>query len=150
MEPTMEQPHTFDSIWYRAKPATESSKADPFVRERGRLVVEGDALRFEGRTANLVLRNVEAVEYGVYGTMTNPSVQVRYREGDQVRHAWFTDGRLGGYSGVFGGTRQLAQAMSHVGPTTFDNEAPRASQRRLAWILVGLVLVFIARALRAG
>jgi hypothetical protein len=139
----MEPPRTFDSIWYREKPATESTRADPFIRERGRLVVEEDVVRFEGPKTRVELRDVEAVEYGVFGTMTNPSIQVRYREGGQVRHAWFTDGRLGGYSGMFGGTRQLAQALSHVGPTTFDDGASRASQRRKLLIIGGIALVFI-------
>lgn len=145
----MQPPRTFGSIWYREKPVTESTRADPFIRERGRLVVEGDALRFEGRKTKLEIRNVEAVEYGVFGTMTNPSIQVRYRDGDEMRHAWFTDGRLGGYSGMFGGTRQLAQALSHLGPTAFEDEKPRASQKRLAWILGAAVLLFLARAVRA-
>lgn len=145
----MDQPRTFNSIWYREKPVTESTRADPFVRERGRLVVESGALRFEGRKTQVALRDIQAVEYGVFGTMTNPSIQVRYRDGDEVRHAWFTDGRLGGYSGMFGGTRQLAQALSHLGPTAFDDEKPRASQRRLAWILGALVLLLVVRAIRA-
>lgn len=141
----MEQPLTFDSIWYREKPVTESSKADPFIRERGRLVVEGDAIRFEGKRTNVVLRDVEAVEYGVHGSMTNPSVHVRYREGGEARSAWLTDGGFGGYSGMFGGTRRLAQALSHLGPTTFDDEGSSRSQKRLEWILGGLVLLFIVR-----
>jgi hypothetical protein len=146
----MDQTYTFDSIWYREKPATESTRADPFVRERGRLVVENDALHFEGKKMKLAIRDIEAVEYGVFGTMSNPSVQVRYRDGEEVRHAWFTDGRLGGYWGMFVGTRQLAQSLDHLGPTTFEDEAPRTNQRRLAWIIGGAVLFFIVRALRAG
>lgn len=122
---------------------TKSTRADPFVRERVRLVVEGDALRFEGKQAKVAIRDVEAVEYGVFGTMTNPSIQVRYRQGGEVRHAWFTDGRLGGYSGMFGGTRQLAQAMSHLGPITFDDEKSRASQYARLAVLGGIVVVFI-------
>jgi hypothetical protein len=102
----MEQPRTFNSIWYRDKPATESTKADPFIRERGRLIVEADALRFEGPRTSVGLRDIEAVEYGVYGTMSNPTLQVRYRDGGEVRQAWFTDGRLGGYSGMFGSWRR--------------------------------------------
>jgi hypothetical protein len=141
----MEEPLTFDTIWYREKPATESSRADPFTRECGQLVVEGDAIRFEGKKANIVMRGIEAVEYGVHGSMTNPSVHVRYRDGGEARSAWFTDGGLGGYSGVFGGTRRLAEALSHLGPTTFDEEGSSRSQKRLAWILGGLVLLFIVR-----
>ena len=146
----MDQPYTFDSIWYREKPARESTRADPFVREQGRLVVGNDALHFEGKKLKLAIRDIEAVEYGVFGTMTNPSVQVRYRDGEEVRHAWFTDGRLGGYWGMFVGTRQLAQSLDHLAPTTYEDEASRTSQKRMAWILGGLVLIFIVRALRAG
>ncbi|HYR10312.1 MAG TPA: hypothetical protein VEQ60_21235 [Longimicrobium sp.] len=144
----MDPPRTFESIWYRDKPATESTKADPFIRERGRLVVEGDALRFEGRKHSVVLRDVEAVEYGVHGSMTNPSVHVRYRDGGEARSAWFTDGGLGGYSGMFGGTRRLAQALSHLGPTTFADAAASASQKRLALFIGGVVLFFLLRVLR--
>ncbi|HEX6373641.1 MAG TPA: hypothetical protein VF006_32240 [Longimicrobium sp.] len=145
----MEPPRTFDSIWYRDKPVTEPSKADPFTRERGRLVVEGDAIRFEGKKTRVVLRDVEAVEYGVHGSMTNPSVHVRYRDGGEGRSAWFTDGGMGGYSGMFGGTRRLAQALSHLGPTTFDDAGAAKSQKALAAIVGGAVLYFIVRVLRA-
>lgn len=139
----MQQPSTFDSIWYREKPARESTRADPFVRERGRLVVMQDGLRFESPRANVVLRDIEAMEYGVFGTMTGPSIQVRYRDGGEARHAWFTDGRLGGYAGMFGGTRQLVQALSHLAPIAFDDDAARASQRRMLLLLGGMALVFI-------
>jgi hypothetical protein len=141
---------TYDSIWYRAKPATESTRADPFTRERGRLVVEEDAVRFQGKTANLVLRNIEAVEYGVHGTMTNPSIHVRYREDGEARSAWFTDGGMGGYAGMFGGTRRLAQEMSHLAPATFDDAGAGKMQKRLAFIVLGIVLLFAVRALRSA
>lgn len=133
----MDAPRTFESIWYRSKPVTESTKADPFIRERGRLVVEGDAIRFEGRQNSVVMRDIEAVEYGVHGSMTNPSVHVRYREGDEERSAWLTDGGLGGYSGMFGGTRRLAQALGRIGPATFDDDRAGASQKRLALFIGG-------------
>jgi hypothetical protein len=141
----MEEPLTFDTIWYREKPATESSRADPFTRECGQLVVEQDAIRFEGKKVNVVMREIEAVEYGVHGSMTNPSVHVRYRDGGEARSVWFTDGGLGGYAGMFGGTRRLAEALSHLGPTTFEDEGASRSQKRLAWILGGMVLLFIVR-----
>lgn len=141
----MEQPLTFDSIWYREKPVTESSRADPFTRERGQLVVEGDAIRFEGKKMNVVMREIEAVEYGVHGSMTTPSVHVRYRDGGVARSAWFTDGGLGGYAGMFGGTRRLAEDLSHLGPTTYDDTGASRSQKRIAWILGGMVLLFIVR-----
>ncbi|HEU4881476.1 MAG TPA: hypothetical protein VFT45_04500 [Longimicrobium sp.] len=145
----MDPPRTFDGIWYRTRPVTESTRADPFIRERGRLVVEGDAIHFEGPKTRVVMRGIEAVEYGVHGSMTNPSVHVRYREDGEARSAWLTDGGLGGYAGMFGGTRRLAQALSHLGPTTFEDAAAGASQKRLAMILGGLVLLFLLRVLRA-
>jgi hypothetical protein len=144
----MDPPRTFESIWYRSKPVTESTRADPFIRERGRLVVEGDAIRFEGRKHSVVLRDIEAVEYGVHGSMTNPSVHVRYRDGGEARSAWFTDGGLGGYSGMFGGTRRLAQGLSHLGPTTYADDAAGASQKRLAMFIGGVLLFFLLRVLR--
>jgi hypothetical protein len=145
----MEPQRTFDGIWYREKPAVESTRANPFVRERGRLVVEDDVIRFEGPKHSMVLRDVEAVEYGVYGTMTGPAVQVRYRdEGGEPRTAWFTDGGLGGFAGVFGGTRQLAQALSRGGPATFDDTGASVTQKRFALLIGGAVLFFVVRMLR--
>jgi hypothetical protein len=146
MEPT----RTFDHIWYRSKPVTESSRADPFTRERGRLIAEGDTIRFEGKTTRLVMRNVEAVEYGVYGTMANPSVLVRYREDGEPRSAWLTDGGLGGYAGMFGGTRRLAQALGVVAPASFDDAGAGVMQKRMLYLLLAIILAGIVRALRAG
>lgn len=140
----------YDDIWYRAKPATESTRADPFTRERGTLVVGQDAVRFEGKTTNFTLRNIEALEYGVHGTMTSPSLHVRYRDGGQARSAWFTDGGMGGYAGMFGGTRRLAQEMSHLAPTTYDDAGAGKMQKRMAYILLILVLVFLTGVLRSA
>jgi len=146
----MESARTLDSIWYRSKPATEPTGADPFTRERGRLVIEADALRFDGPKTQLVLRGIEAVEYGVYGTMANPSVHVRYREDGEPRSAWLTDGGLGGYAGMFGGTRRLAQALGHLSPATFDDAGAGRMQKRLALILTGIILIFLVRVLRSA
>lgn len=137
------------SVWYRSKPATESTSSDPFTRERGRLVVEADGLRFEGPKTQLTLRGIEAVEFGVYGTMTNPSVHVRYRDGDEPRSAWFTDGAWAGYGGMFGGTRRLAEALDPAG-ATFDDESAGKMQRRMAYIIGAIVLFFLVRALRSA
>lgn len=145
----MDQPRTFTGIWYRSRPATESSKADPFVRERGSLAVTGDTLTFRGPGTQVVMHGIEAVQYGVHGSMNNPSVHVRYRENGEPRSAWFTDGGMGGYAGMFGGTRRLADALSHLAPTTFDDARASQVQKRLAWLLAGLVLLFIVRAFRA-
>ncbi|WP_420126554.1 hypothetical protein [Longimicrobium sp.] len=145
----MDQPRSFAGIWYRSKPVTESTQADPFVRERGSLAVTGDTITFQGPRTQVVMRGVEAVEYGVHGSMNNPSVHVRYREDGEPRSAWLTDGGMGGYAGMFGGTRRLADALSHLAPTTFDDTGASRVQRRLAWLLVGVVLVFIVRAFRA-
>jgi hypothetical protein len=145
----MDPPQMFDAIWYREKPVTESSRADPFLRERGQLVVEGDAIHFQGPRTRVVMRGIEAVEYGVHGSMNSPSVHVRYRDGGEARSAWLTDGGLGGYAGVFGGTRRLAEALSHLGPTTFEDASAGASQKRLTMILGAIFLVFLAQALRA-
>jgi hypothetical protein len=140
----------FDSVWYRAKPATESSRADPFTRERGTLVVGPGALRFEGPKLTLAMQEIEAVEYGVHGTMTNPSVHVRYRENGEPRSAWFTDGGMGGYSGMFGGTRRLAQELGHLAPVTFDDEGAGKMQKRLAIIIGVMILLFLTQVLRSA
>lgn len=146
----MEPARTFQSIWYRSKPATESSRADPFTRERGTLVLEPGALRFDGPTTKLVMQGIEAVEYGVHGSMTNPSVHVRYRENGEPRSAWFTDGGMGGFAGMFGGTRRLAQELGQFAPATFDDEGAGKMQKRLVYIIGGIILLFLARALRSA
>jgi hypothetical protein len=146
----MDSARTFQSIWYRSRPETESSRADPFTRERGRLIVEPGEIRFDGPQARLVLRDIEAVEYGVHGTMTNPSVHVRYREAGEARSAWFTDGGMGGYGGMFGGTRRLAEALGHLAPATYDDEGAGKMQKRLAYVIGGIILLFLVRALRSA
>lgn len=82
--------------------------------------------------------------------MTNPSVHVRYREHGELRSAWLTDGGMGGYAGMFGGTRRLAQALGHLAPATFDDAGAGKMQKRLAYIVGAIVLAGIVRMLRAG
>jgi hypothetical protein len=57
---------------------------------------------------------------------------------------------MGRYAGMFGGTRRLAQELSHLAPTTFDDAGAGKMQKRMAFILLGLVLVFLAGALRSA
>jgi hypothetical protein len=141
--------HTLDSIWYRAEPHTESTSAHPFVRERGTLHVSDEELRFRGRKTEVVMRDVQSVEYGVHGTMRNPSVHVRYRDGEAVRSAYFTDGRLGGYAGLFGGTRKLAELLGRGREASFDDAAAGTSQWWWIVVLSALVLFFLLRVVLA-
>lgn len=154
---------TLDAIWYRAEPHTEPSRANPFVRERGRLRVGPEVVVFQGPTVRLEIREILSVDYGVHGSMRNPSVHVRWREGEAVREAWFTDGGMGGYAGLFGGTRTLAELLAGASngasagaagesaragapAARFDDAAAGRSQRWWLAILGGLVLLFLARA----
>jgi hypothetical protein len=161
---------TLDAIWYRAEPHTEPSRANPFVRERGRLRVGPEVVVFQGPTVRLEIREILSVDYGVHGSMRNPSVHVRWREGEAVREAWFTDGGMGGYAGLFGGTRTLAELLAGASngasasaaggaageaagesaragapAARFDDAAAGRSQRWWLTILGVLVLLFLAR-----
>ena len=158
---------TLDAIWYRAEPQTEPSRAHPFVRERGRLRVGPHGAIFQGPTVRLEIHEILSVDYGVHGSMRNPSVHIRWREGEAVREAWFTDGGMGGYAGLFGGTRTLAELLAGASngasagaageaagdgaragapAARFDDAAAGRSQRWWLTILGVLVLLFLARA----
>jgi hypothetical protein len=141
----MEPSRTIPNIWYRSKPVTEPSAADASIRERGTLHIGPDSIHFKGPQTDLTIRNVVAVEYGVHGTMMNPSVQVRYLDGEESQSAYFTDGRAGGYAGLFGGTRQLAESMRHLGTIAFDDAASSRSRRLWTWAILVLLLIVVVR-----
>jgi hypothetical protein len=143
----METSRTIPNIWYRSKPITEPSTADEAIRERGTLHIGPDSLHFKGPQTDLTIRNVEAVEYGVHGTMMNPSVHVRYLDGESSRSAYFTDGRAGGYAGLYGGTRKLAESMQHLGSVRYDDAQSNRSRRLWTMAIVILVLIFVIRML---
>jgi hypothetical protein len=143
----MEPSRTIPNIWYRSKPVTEPSSADTFIRERGTLHIGPDSIHFQGPQTDLTIGNVESVEYGVHGTMMNPSVHVRYLDEQTSQSAYFTDGRAGGYAGLFGGTRKLAEDMQHLGSITFDDTKSNRSRRLWTWAILILVLIFVVRIL---
>lgn len=125
----------------------QMTMGEAFKRKSGTLHVGPDGLRFESKDAPLTISKIEAVEYGVHGATTNPSVRVQYQDGGEMRDAYFEDARYFGYAGFFGGTQRLAEAIKHPGETVIETEGPKRMQKMLAGLAVAVVVMILLRLL---
>ena len=141
---------TFRRVWYRPVPMQEMKLSEAFKRHSGKLLVEADGLRFEHKKVPLVIRDIEAVDYGVHGATTNPSVRVRYNEDGEKRDAYFEDARYFGYAGFFGGTQRLAEAIEHPGETVLETERPAEMRKLWIGLAVSVVLLVLLQVVRAN
>ncbi len=89
------------NIWYRSTAAVNV----PAWEDRGSLSIEHGRFRFSGGTRNIsgAILSVGRTQMG-----TNKWVYVRYEDKGQAGDAYFMDGGMLGWSGVFGGNSRLA------------------------------------------
>lgn len=109
---------TFRRVWFRS---TENKWRDWTLlayREVGNLTVNDSSIEFQTPSRTLSISKIRTVHYGKQGWDTvNNWVKVEYEEGETLFTAFFADGRMGGWSGIFGGTKQILKAINHV-PTS--------------------------------
>lgn len=94
-------------IWYLPK---EYKSEDLIVKKsRGKLIFKEDRLIFKGRKNNVVITNIQFIEYGKQGAdFINNWVKIVYKdEKENLKTAFFADGKLLGWGGIFGGTKNL-------------------------------------------
>jgi hypothetical protein len=115
----------FRGVWYMARQPAAGIKYMTH-RKSGTLVIDADSMRFEGKGPGVVMSHIHAV------SITRPDaprwllaswllsrlilwVRVDYSVGTESTSAFFSDGRLLGWRGIFGGTRRLLSAIQAVG-----------------------------------
>ena len=89
------------TIWYRSS----TRMRIPAYEDRGGLILVDGRLRFEGKKQTISghIRSVGRKQMGM-----NRWVHVQYDTDGQTRDAYFMDGDVLGWAGVFGGNKDLA------------------------------------------
>jgi len=78
----------------------------------GRLVIGENFLEFKGKKEIVHITNIRQISFGIQGRdFVNYWVTVDY---DNGKRAFFADGSLMGWGGIFGGTRRILQAVKKL------------------------------------
>ena len=82
------------------------------MRDSGTLVVSGDSLVFNGKKEGVNIKNIRRISYGKQGRdFVNNWVKVEYQDG---LTAFFADGSLLSWGGIFGGTKKILNGLQHL------------------------------------
>jgi hypothetical protein len=106
---------TFDSVWFLSGENRWRDMNLLAFRDAGRLVVGEDSLQFHGKREKVVITSVKGISYGKQGRdFVNNWVRIEYGDAPATSIAFFADGSLLGWGGVFGGTKRLLAAIQHL------------------------------------
>ena len=84
-------------------------------RDAGKLIVGEDSLEFHGKKEKVVITNVRRISYGKQGRdFVNNWVRIEYGDAPKTSTAFFADGNLLGWGGIFGGTKRVLAAVEHL------------------------------------
>jgi hypothetical protein len=107
----MEQ-QTFSDVWYRPSKNSLLNTSPIAFYDKGTLKVGEGVLEFRGEKGVVNISNIQSIAYGKQGKdMVNNWVKVDYGSGQQ---AFFADGSLLGWGGIFGGTQKLLKALQQA------------------------------------
>jgi hypothetical protein len=94
---------SFNKIWFLPEPADWTRLLA--YRDVGELILSDRALSFSGTKGSLVVERIEELQLGKQGRdFVNDWIRITH-DGGKV--AYFADGRMLGWAGIFGGTRKL-------------------------------------------
>jgi len=84
-------------------------------RDVGHLTINESSIEFKSASRSVVISKIRNVSYGRQGRdFMNKWVKVEYEEGGVLATASFADGNMLGWSGIFGGTRRIFEAINRV------------------------------------
>lgn len=84
-------------------------------RDAGKLIVSEDSLEFRGKKEKVVITNVRRISYGKQGRdFVNNWIRIEYGDVPTTSTAFFADGSLLGWGGIFGGTKRILAAVQHL------------------------------------
>lgn len=110
----------FHKVWFRPE-ANRWPNFDLFsMRDVGTLLVNEESLEFNGAKGSVFISGITNISFGRQGMdFVNNWVRVDYQDG---KTAFFADGRLLGWSGVLGGTKNILRAVWHLHPSGRSSE----------------------------
>jgi hypothetical protein len=109
-------PIVFDPVWYLPSENTWRDLNLLAFRDSGRLTIGDDCLEFQGKSGRVDISGIRRVSIGKQGRdFVNEWVKVEYGDPASPSTAFFADGSLLGWGGVFGGTRRLFATLGRLG-----------------------------------
>jgi hypothetical protein len=103
---------TFDKVWYLPNENKWRDLNLLALRDSGTLSVTGNSIEFRGAKETVTITNIRAVSYGKQGRdFVNNWVKVEYGDGPTPATAFFADGSVLGWGGIFGGTKRILAAV---------------------------------------
>jgi len=106
---------TFDNVWYLPDENRWRDMNLLAFKDAGKLIVGEDSLEFRGKKEKVVIANVRHISYGKQGRdFVNNWVRIEYGDAPTTSTAFFADGSLLGWGGIFGGTKRILAAVQHL------------------------------------
>jgi hypothetical protein len=106
---------TFDTVWYLPDENRWRDLNPLAYKDVGKLTINEESIEFQGRGQTLVIEKVRRVSYGKQGRdFVNNWVKVEYGDGPTASTAFFADGSMMGWRGIFGGTKRILDAVKRM------------------------------------
>src|SRR5438445_690647 len=98
----------FDSVWYLPHENTWRDLNILAYRDKGKLTVSENSIEFHGSKETVVITEINRVTFGKQGRdFVNNWVKIEYGDNNAPSVAFFADGCLRGWGGIFGGTKRI-------------------------------------------
>jgi hypothetical protein len=109
------EPQTFDKVWYLSGDSIWRIFRLLAYQDVGKLIVSQSQLEFRSDQRVIVIDQMRRVSYGKQGRdFVNDWVKIEYDEGGTRHIAFFAEGGSLGWDGVFGGTKQILEAVKRI------------------------------------
>ncbi len=103
----------FDIVWYRPNENRWRDLNLLAYWDIGKLTVGGNSIQFNGGKENVVINNIQRVTFGKQGRdFISNWVKIEYGDSSNPSVAFFADGRMLGWGGIFGGTKRILEAVT--------------------------------------
>jgi len=105
-----------NNVWYLSSENTRQKKQVMAMDDIGTLNISPGVLSFRGAKTEIIITGVISISYGKQGRdFINNWVRVEYHDNnDELLHAYFADGNNRGWSGIFGGTKNIFKHLKEV------------------------------------
>jgi len=103
---------TFYSVWYLPNENTWRDFNLLAYRDSGVLLIHDGTIEFRGVKGTVLITNTRSVSYGKQGRdFVNNWVKIEYGDTQTPSVAFFADGSVRGWGGIFGGTKKILKAV---------------------------------------